>query len=199
MSSIKGRGVWEPVLQQLWLQGRVFDGLPTTCQLHPNDKPVILSHPKDFMNNRPNGGCLRPCTFRLSCGHVCPLKCHPTDRSHDLARRRCCEPCRRFPQDCSRHQCTRLCGDVCGPCLTSISSVDLPCGHQVPMAKCYEVGSTEALKIFALEKCTAAVRFEFEGCGHVASTTCANTKRDQPECPEFCGKPSDCGHPCGIR
>ncbi|CAB9524123.1 NFX1-type zinc finger-containing protein 1 [Seminavis robusta] len=58
-SSGKGSAVWTPILEQLTVAGRVTKGLPTICQLHPNDEPIELCHPKEFRGYRPNGGCLR--------------------------------------------------------------------------------------------------------------------------------------------
>ena len=196
--SSSGRAVWGPILDLLDSQGRVINGLPTTCQLHPNDKALVLRNSKDFQKHRPNGGCMRPCTVRLPCGHACPLKCHPTDRSHISAQKSCCEPCPRFPKGCSRHPCKKLCKDECGPCLTKVDSVGLPCGHTVSHAKCYEVGSKEAIEAFSLN-CNQNVSFKFEGCGHEVLTTCGNTRRPQPECPAFCGELCNCQHPCEAR
>jgi hypothetical protein len=190
-----GRVVWEPILDMLASSGKVLKGFPTACQLHPEDGPIDLCIPADFRHIRPNGGCNRPCTFRLSCGHACPMMCHPIDQSHERAQRLCCEPCKRFPPDCKLHPCPKLCKDKCGTCCAPVGPVLLVCGHTANNAKCHQVHSPVALEKFSL-LCQQAVNHIFKPCGHDAKTSCANTKTAVPRCPAACGKPMKCGHPC---
>ena len=70
--SPKGRNVWSPILNSLEEKNQLLPGFPTTCQLHPDDDPILISDPESFRRFRPNGGCTRPCKERLECGHVCP-------------------------------------------------------------------------------------------------------------------------------
>lgn len=198
LRSRQGNPVWQPILDELSSAGRVMKGLPTTCQLHPNDEPVLLCVPDDFRHHRPNGGCHRQCAYRLSCGHACPLKCHPTDRDHKIAQGNCCEPCKRFPPECKRlHPCTKLCKDSCGPCKAIVGPVPLMCGHQANTATCHEVRSQAAIDQFSL-KCSERVMHKFI-CGHEESTTCANSRSSDPKCPASCGAIAACGHLCDNR
>jgi len=140
-----GHDVWNPILKSPSFEGRVLDGLPTICQLHPKDDPINLSEPKQFRELRPNGGCHRPCTYRLDCGHYCQMMCHPIDRSHEQAQRNCCEPCKITPIGCpSNHPCPKLCKEDCGLCRYQVGPMPLVCGHIIEDVKCYEVNSTEA-------------------------------------------------------
>lgn len=198
LSSGKGREAWAPILEQLSTHHRVLEGLPTTCQLHPDDEPVILRQPKDYGKNRPNGGCRRSCRFRFSCGHTCPLKCHPTDREHILAQRNCCEPCKRFPQECNgNHPCPKLCKDECGPCRAVVGPITLTCQHIARDAMCYQVHSQAAIEKLSLV-CQKQVMHKF-ACGHEVLTACANSRSQQPTCPATCGKTGRCEHPCTKR
>jgi AAA domain len=196
LSSKRGGAVWEPILEQLSSAGRIVNGLPTTCQLHPNDEAIELCRPDEFRRFRPNGGCLRPCTYRLACGHVCQLMCHPTDQKHIVAERNCCEPCRRIPPECTKnHQCPKLCKDECGPCQAIVHSTPLTCGHVADNARCHEVHSQAAIDEYS-KKCQAIIVTHRFKCGHEASSTCANSRSLDPKCPMVCGKLSLCQHPC---
>jgi hypothetical protein len=190
-----GHAVWSPILEMLAADGNLRFGLPTTCQLHPDDEPIELRTPEDFRSYRPNGGCNRPCDYRMPCGHTCPKTCHPIDRRHEDAQRLCVEPCRRFPSDCrSSHACLKLCNEECGRCEASVGQVDLMCGHK-KIAKCYEIGSEEALSALA-SRCLETVNHTFADCEHSATTACSNARSSKPKCPVLCGKACACGHLC---
>lgn len=191
-----GRLVWGSILQTLSADGCLLKGLPTICQLHPDDEVLNLCDPAEFRARRPNGGCHRPCTFRLQCGHVCPLMCHPTDRSHERAALTCGEPCRRFPPGCPlQHPCSKLCNEVCGRCCAIVDPIRLECGHVMDHVKCYETGSTEALERLTL-RCRSTVAHKFLTCEHVGTITCGNSRLAVPLCPAICRKPAGCEHPC---
>jgi AAA domain len=191
-----GSAVWGPILNLLSAAGQVRSGLPTLCQLHPNDDSMELRTPQDFRLHRPNGGCSRPCDFRMNCGHPCPKMCHPIDRLHTEAQRMCVEPCRRFPPGCkSNHSCLKMCKEECGSCETRVGPVDLLCGHSSLQARCFEVGSEDALKLFS-SRCRVEVQHTFMGCLHSARTTCSNARSSAPKCPSECGKDAPCGHTC---
>ena len=72
-SSSKGNHVWKPLLDMFQSQGRVVKSFPTVCQLHPTDGTIYCRSVQEFRTQRPNGGCSRPCSARLECGHACPL------------------------------------------------------------------------------------------------------------------------------
>jgi AAA domain len=191
-----GSAVWGPILNILSAAGQVRSGLPTFCQLHPDDDPIELRTPQDFRLYRPNGGCSRPCDFRMPCGHPCPKMCHPIDRDHIDAQRLCVEPCRRFPPGCKlHHPCPKMCKEKCGSCETRVGPVDLLCGHTSMHAHCFEVGSEAALKLFS-SRCREEVHHTFAGCLHSVRTACSNARSSAPKCPSDCGKNSQCGHLC---
>jgi hypothetical protein len=194
-----GNRVWGPILSMMEESGQLMKGLPTICQLHPDADVVELCKPIDFRTVRPNGGCGIPCNFRMQCGHVCPKSCHPIDRAHRMAQQECCEPCRRFPSECTReHTCPKLCKEDCGPCRAHIGEVMLTCGHAMAHATCHDVRSEDALQMLS-GRCKAKLTHGFEPCGHKAETTCNNARSAHPICPATCSKMSKCGHPCMSR
>lgn len=195
-----GRRVWEPILKSLSESNQLKKGLPTFCQLHPDDSPIELCKPEDFRMRRPNCGCSRRCTFRLSCGHACPLMCHPVDQKHIVAQKNCHEPCKRFPPEyTSEHPCLKLCKDKCGPCTFLVGPVNLSCGHTMDKAYCHDVRSDDAVKQLA-SRCKAIVDFRFDPCGHEVQTTCSNATSASPNCPATCGTVMEqCGHTCLKR
>ncbi len=220
--SSQGAHVWNPILASLTEKGSLLRGFPTVCEIHPNDGVTLISNPSDFEKTCPNGGCLRPCKVRMNCGHVCSKvrvstkrnrnklffkdsphflskACHPTDKSHVLAHKQCCEPCRRFPPECKRnHACQKLCKDDCGPCTTIMEPIKLPCGHVKQNPQCHDVRNEDAIMKLS-RKCTESVIHTFRLCGHSAETPCRNALSQDPECPLKCGKILDCGHACVNR
>jgi helicase required for RNAi-mediated heterochromatin assembly 1 len=82
---------------------RVVFNVPTTCVAHGRN--TFVSNPDDW--DMLYGGCEMKCTATLSCGHLCPLNCHPFDHSRIL----CSEPCN-IHLPCG-HPCSSICGDPC--------------------------------------------------------------------------------------
>ena len=191
------RNTWDPVLSILAQRNQIRDGLPTVCQLHPDDAPVVLRLPMEFRSKRPNGGCQRPCQFRLSCGHVCPQMCHPLDKQHKVAEQQCTESCRRVPSNCPHgHPCTKLCKEACAHCLFPMGPTDLPCGHIASNLQCFETNSPAALEMIG---CRAKVETTLQKCAHKITTTCSNARSPSPVCPMPCDKLLGCGHLCIAR
>lgn len=125
--------------------------------------------------------------------------CHPTDKTHVLAHKQCCEPCRRIPPDCDRnHACTKLCKDDCGACVVTVEPIELKCGHIVEKPRCHDVRNTDAIYKLS-QKCTVPVNHVFNSCGHSTKTTCKNALSQNPKCPLKCGRNLDCGHACVNR
>lgn len=144
------------------------------------------------------GGCTRPCTSRLECGHACPLACHPTDRSHLITHKQCLEPCRRIPPKCNlNHPCRKFCNQKCGECKTKVDSVVLLCGHELKIPLCYEVRDEDAI-LMRSKKCSEQIEHTFVACGHDSLTTCGNTQ-GASICPALCGKKMECDHFCHKR
>ena len=78
---------------------------------HRND--IEASEPNHF-DSRTDGGCHLKCDFRLKCGHVCMLHCHPTDKDH------------------KKYECKKLCEKVmkCG------HKCQQQCSHKKDCQKC---------------------------------------------------------------
>ena len=64
--------IWEIILDEF--KSNLSMKLPLACKTHGN--ATLVDKDKDFKQVR-NGGCLTPCSVKLSCGHVCPQICHP--------------------------------------------------------------------------------------------------------------------------
>jgi hypothetical protein len=77
----EARKHWGEVLEKLEHTGSLLTGLPAQCQQHGTR--VLLDSPQAFTEKSPSGGCCLPCDEKLPCGHICHLRCHAYDRSHE--------------------------------------------------------------------------------------------------------------------
>jgi hypothetical protein len=159
------------VLDEMENKDQIGYAFPIACPRHPSTKRFV-SKPGELPTFAPEGGCLRPCEFRLACGHVCPsmvfqslstvdftrsliilFQCHTDQDNH--RRMKCNQPCVRI--SCTRaHPCPKLCSDECGDCQFPIYDVELPCGHtaaSVPWQVLYTFGSNSPLT-FPLATCS---------------------------------------------
>jgi hypothetical protein len=71
--SIRGRELWNKLMDKLKNENYIFAGLPIKCQNHQTEGPMISSV-TDFLHHCPTGGCNLPCNMPLlSCplGHKC--------------------------------------------------------------------------------------------------------------------------------
>lgn len=84
------------------------------CQNHPKDRGINATTAEDF-RKAPEGGCLKPCEARLSCGHACKRACHVYDKKH--TEYICTQPCTRRVCEVEGHKCTRTCGKPCSKCM----------------------------------------------------------------------------------
>ena len=82
-------GLWRDIMSDLRTDNLIGNSLPLYCQNHPSEK-VFASSCDDF-EKVPDGGCSKPCEWRLDCGHVCERKCHIVDSSHEGIV--CTKPC----------------------------------------------------------------------------------------------------------
>ena len=107
------------------------------------------------------------CGYRLSCGHVCIRKCHPTDRMHEeyVCRKICskilCE---------NGHQCPKRCFEECGKCQYMVEKTVPSCGHSQKM-RCH----VEPEKFECQVPCTKVLPCEHlcqEVCGRPCTTEC---------------------------
>merc|ERR1719319_1278490 len=84
------------------------------CQLHPEYSQEV-SDPSDFKKMFPEGGCTKPCNFRLDCGHTCQLTCHPGSPQHEDYK--CRKKCTKIRETCPlNHKCKKQCYQNCGSC-----------------------------------------------------------------------------------
>lgn len=115
--------LWESIISTLAQKQSIGPFLELCCQNHP-DTAVAVRTEADFACIS-DGGCTRDCEYRLQCGHVCPLRCHPYD--HDSVR--CEKPCiRTCPEG---HSCTKKCFEFYGICRVLVKRTLSRCGHTI--------------------------------------------------------------------
>ena len=124
--------LWETIMCDMESKGKVGDGLLLHCSNH-HEVNFVAKTAKDFIENSPKGGCLKDCTFRLSCGHVCTQKCHYIDPEHEdfICRKSCARKC---PEG---HSCHKKCYEQCTQCRVRVTRKMPGCEHQQKMY-CYE-------------------------------------------------------------
>ena len=71
--------LWQTITAGVRQEGRLGEALHLYCQNHPQDEGLVIRTPEDF-HRAPEGGCMKPCTARLDCGHACTRMCHPYDK-----------------------------------------------------------------------------------------------------------------------
>jgi hypothetical protein len=75
-SNLRQNKTWEKIIIEMEDQDLIGGGFPICCPRHPQVERIITG-PNQLPTCAPEGGCLQPCTFRLSCGHKCPsVVCH---------------------------------------------------------------------------------------------------------------------------
>ena len=105
--------LWSKIVQKAKENGGVGESLRLSCQNHPEEAQIEARTAKDF-NKAPEGGCMRECGYRLSCGHACERVCHSYDRDH--VDYKCRKPCSKTI--CANgHHCAQLCYETCGRCM----------------------------------------------------------------------------------
>ena len=63
--------LWKEVVMAAKSTGIFGSELHLVCHNHPEDEGVRAVSAEDF-TRVPEGGCMKPCEYRLKCGHVCP-------------------------------------------------------------------------------------------------------------------------------
>ncbi|KAI0553283.1 hypothetical protein F4679DRAFT_571330 [Xylaria curta] len=181
--------MWAQVINMLRDEGNIGPALQLRCPRHP-EHPIEVSTPDHFLQFSPEGGCLRQCDRRLSCGHACVNRCH-SQVLHQAVK--CLEPCPRMKKGCS-HSCRRACGDVCEPrCTEKLEKLNLvlSCGHKKATAFCWQVQDPSS--IVCREMTTKAV----PGCGHTVIVPChVDVTVANYRCTSICGDHQPCGHAC---
>ncbi|KAH9170429.1 hypothetical protein EDB89DRAFT_1304426 [Lactarius sanguifluus] len=180
-SNLRKNETWRTILDEMEKEDQLCHGFPIVCPRHPEAKQLI-SKPGQLPMHAPEGGCLRPCEYRLSCGHVCPSMCHTDLDNH--RRIKCNQPCVRVT--CPRaHPCPKLCSEDCGNCTFPMYDVELPCGHIAKSVPCHKLGNLKTVK------CIAQVSKRLPGCEHSVTMACDGDPTDF-ECKEICGGETTC-------
>ncbi|NWR35552.1 ZNFX1 protein, partial [Tachuris rubrigastra] len=169
--------LWSKIIHTLREKDHIGYSLKLCCQNHPETK-TLVSTAADF-SKVPEGGCSRPCEFRLSCGHVCTRACHPYDMEHKKFR--CLKPCQKV-LCADGHRCPQLCYMPCGQCRVKVKKTISKCGH-TQMVPC----STPESKFMCQENCQKTLN-----CGHKCSNFCGQECMKQ--CPELVTATLKCGH-----
>ncbi|XP_005057093.1 PREDICTED: NFX1-type zinc finger-containing protein 1 [Ficedula albicollis] len=169
--------LWNEIIQTLEKNGHIGQSLELCCQNHPETKTQV-STGEDF-NRVPEGGCTRPCEFRLNCGHVCTRACHPYDPEHKNYR--CLKPCQKV-LCADGHRCPKPCYARCGECMVKVEKTISKCGHK-QMVPC----SVPEWKFKCLEPCQKKLN-----CGHTCRDSCG--KPCTVKCPEQVTAILKCGH-----
>ncbi|KAJ7091139.1 hypothetical protein C8R44DRAFT_817142 [Mycena epipterygia] len=180
--------MWRDVIEELENADCVGNAFPVSCHRHP-DTVELVSQPGKLPLFAPDGGCLKPCNYRLKCGHVCHYKCHPDNPQHIAIS--CPQPCRRL---CARgHPCPKECSDDCGKCMFMIRDVELPCGHRVPSIECHRLDNLD--QVF----CTTLVTQNLPTCEHSVQMRCS-LDPSEALCTNLCGGTMTCcGRPCNAK
>ncbi|NXP22050.1 ZNFX1 protein, partial [Scytalopus superciliaris] len=169
--------LWSKIIHTLREKNHIGRSLMLCCQNHPETK-TLVSTAADF-SQVPEGGCSRPCEFRLSCGHVCTRACHPYDMEHEEFQ--CLKPCQKV-LCADGHRCPKPCYVSCGQCLVKVEKTISRCGHK-QMVPC----STPESKFMCLESCQKKLK-----CGHTCSNFCGQECTKQ--CPKQVTATLKCGH-----
>ncbi|KAG1904255.1 uncharacterized protein F5891DRAFT_1206968, partial [Suillus fuscotomentosus] len=180
--------MWRHIIEELETNEALGTALPIACHLHPETLEYVCE-PGQLPQIAPDGGCMRPCDFRLNCGHMCPFKCHSDDQKH--ASVTCVQSCTRL---CTRgHPCTKQCSSTCGDCFFPEANVELPCGHLKASVSCHEISALE--KVY----CNSMVDKHLPRCEHTARMACS-TDPATYLCKAPCnGIMSCCGRSCNAK
>ncbi|NXT07482.1 ZNFX1 protein, partial [Prunella fulvescens] len=169
--------LWNKIVETLGKNGHIGQSLELCCQNHPGTKTKV-STGEDF-NSVPEGGCTRPCEFRLSCGHACTRACHPYDPEHKQYQ--CLKPCQKV-LCADGHRCPKSCYEPCGKCMVKVEKTIPRCGH-IQMVPCH----IPAWEFKCLEPCQKKLN-----CGHTCKSSCGELCT--MSCPEQVTATLKCGH-----
>ncbi|NXC00851.1 ZNFX1 protein, partial [Orthonyx spaldingii] len=201
--------LWNKIIQTLGENGHIGHSLELCCQNHPETKTRVSTR-EDF-NRVPEGGCSRPCEFRLNCGHVCARACHPYDPEHKEYQ--CLKPCQKV-LCADGHHCPKSCYEPCGECMVKVEKIISKCGHtqMVPCHiperkfKCLEpcqkkLNCGHPCRNSCGQRCTELCPEQVTGtlkCGHKQQVECWNTGMgcENVECKNKCSVTLACGHVC---
>nr|XP_006812408.1 PREDICTED: NFX1-type zinc finger-containing protein 1-like [Saccoglossus kowalevskii] len=200
--------LWSKIIHDMRKSGRVGKHLKLTCQNHPQNV-IPVSKYSDF-SAAPEGGCTRPCEYRLDCGHKCEMVCHPRDQDHKEYK--CRKPCEKVICEFG-HKCAKYCYQPCeSSCSVAVKKLLPKCGHSQVMpchkdpiyaecksrcAKKLPCGHS-CLKLCGelctrSDECKEVVQRTDWPCGHKVKVKCS----DKPDvCPAPCNTTLKCEHTC---
>ncbi|GFS40184.1 NFX1-type zinc finger-containing protein 1 [Nephila pilipes] len=202
--------LWKNIIHTLEQNNAVGASLQLLCQNHPGVSSVV-ENDADF-DSVPEGGCSRKCEYRLLCGHVCALMCHPYDPKHEEIR--CLKPC---TKSCSEgHLCKKKCYKDCGPCTVLVPKTIEPCGHvnNIPCSEQYDDiecrnlcdkylpcghKCTNICSELCVLTCMEKIKITSPLCSHKIVIACSdfeNTELLSRRCREPCRTQLSCGHMC---
>ena len=198
--------IWEQIICDMESSGFIGEGIPLRCQIHP-EMTFMATLAKDFEENAPDGGCIKPCNYRLSCGHVCSMSCHMKDKEHKEYK--CRKPCLKKCHE--GHKCGYRCYEECPPCTENVEKKMKRCGHLQKM-KCHQDPKVFNCQARCSKQCKnnhPCNRLCFEACGacevkvlktmslcdHEQMVPCHIDPTSIP-CRALCLKPCERGHPC---
>ena len=176
--------LWQKLKMILDRQNSVDVSLPLYCQNHPKNEGIEAQSAKDF-EKVPEGGCLIPCEFRLKCGHVCELVCHPYDPKHKEYM--CQKTCEKVVCD-KGHKCQKKCHMKCGPCRTVVQ-IEMPICHHMQHVPCHQDPERWRCTYHSSYVCL---------CGKTKLVPCGINPKDVL-CQRKCKALLECGHPCPGR
>lgn len=201
--------LWSNILHTLRERNQVGPELTLSCQNHSGTQTQVSSA-QDFLNV-PEGGCNRPCEYRLDCGHVCTRMCHPYDAEHKTFK--CNKECPKIICEL-QHKCMKLCYQECGKCRFIVEKVIPQCQHTQQMP-CHQDPATFVCKVpckktlscghicqagcgdLCTDFCRERVLKQLK-CGHNQKDQCGLFKdpEDEPDCWTKCEAQLKCGHVC---
>ncbi|XP_068451312.1 NFX1-type zinc finger-containing protein 1 [Clinocottus analis] len=201
--------LWSNIFHTLREKDQIGRALTLCCQNHPELK--VKAADADDFKQAPEGGCMKPCEFRLDCGHVCTRACHPYDPEHK--KYQCIKTCQKIVCDLG-HRCKRECYKECPKKCTVMVEKNMPRCRHTGMAHCHKDPETlicqepctkllhcgHPCASFCGEPCTSRcnvkVTIELE-CGHSQQEACFfKTRTHEIECRTPCGEQLKCGHAC---
>ena len=177
----EGGTKWPGIIEDMEKKQLLANNLPLFCSFH--SKTTMVSSGEDISTKAPEGGCAEICGIRLSCGHSCPLICHPGSKDHSFYKcRKKCAKTLSCPHKC-RGSCFE-CKNQCIPCKVMITK-SLPCGHTRKL-EC-SMADSISLIVSCLQYCAKELP-----CGHKCKNFCSEPCTTH--CKELVIKKLPCGH-----
>lgn len=179
--------LWENLVAHLTREHAIGEAMEIYCQNHTEYKSLVKSK-KDF-DAAPEGGCSRPCNFRLPCGHSCTSVCHIIDVEHNDVYKKCHKKCDKVI--CEReHRCPRTCHDEesCAQCRVAVQKLHPNCLHMV-LCSCSGDPST----VHCYHPCDKS-----RSCGHKCKSICG-AFCEAVRCNEMVKSKAPCGHTVTVK